>query len=91
MQQIKKDKLTLNSAQANVSQNISSIKDGIQINEAKINNLLSTLELSKDSMASKYIVNLINTVAQNVQDLKEKLCSKRYQFRYYGRYSHTLQ
>ena len=73
MQQIKSDKMKVSSDQAHVSNIISTIKADIQSNEDKINNLLATLELSKDSIASKYIIGQINALAQKVQEQKEKL------------------
>lgn len=73
MQQINADKLKLQSEQLAVSSTINSIKDDICSREDKINNLLATLELSKDSIASKYIINQINSLASEVQELNEKL------------------
>jgi len=67
------DKLKITNLEEITRKNIDDIKSKITTNEGHINKLLTSLGEANDTIASKYIINQINTLGAEIKDANELL------------------
>lgn len=76
---IESNKISISKNITDLTNDIKRLTTQIASEEDKINNLLSTLELCKDSIASKYIISQINDIGETVKSLNEQLSTLKSQ------------
>lgn len=72
-EKVDKDKLKIEYVEDHISMQIKDLKSKISDNEQIIDNLLSSLGEAKESLASKYIIEKVNTLGDEISNLHSKI------------------